>query len=139
VVAIEQIRTQAPAETPSAPAPKQKPPTRPLADLRFRTLIGEARRHPEEARQIICEAAKPMRERLLAYLRSAQKAGSVRRDLDLPPAIDAFTGMLLAGMLRRTALTQFLDYSVDEYVTTVVDLFLRGIATVVPERKRRVS
>ena len=42
MVAIEQIRTQAPAETPSAPAPKQKPPTRPLADLRFRTLIGEA-------------------------------------------------------------------------------------------------
>ena len=94
----------------------------------IRTLIGEARRHPEQARQFIYEAAKPMRERLTHYLRAAQKAGSVRRDLDIAPAIDAFTGMLLAGMLRRTALLQYLDYSADDYLDTVVELFLRGIA-----------
>ena len=104
----------------------------------IRTLIGEARRHPDHARQIICEAAKPMRERLLNYLRAAQKAGSVRRNLDVGPAVDAFTGMLLAGMLRRTALVQYLDYSVDDYLTTVVELFLRGIATpALSEKKRR--
>jgi AcrR family transcriptional regulator len=106
----------------------------------IRTLIGESRRHPEQARQLICEAAKPMRERLLAYLLAAQKAGSVRHPLDLAPAIDAFTGMLLAGMLRRTALPQYLDYSEDDYATTVVDLFLRGIAAPAsPEKKRRVA
>lgn len=104
----------------------------------IRTLIGEARQHPEEARQFICEAAKPMRERLTKYLRAAQKAGSVRRDFDIAPAIDAFTGMLLAGMLRRTALVQYLDYSADDYVATVVELFLRGIAVPASsERKRR--
>jgi AcrR family transcriptional regulator len=106
----------------------------------IRTLIGEARQHPEQARQFIYEAAKPMRERLTTYLRAAQKAGSVRRDLDIAPTIDAFTGMLLAGMLRRTALLQFLDYSADDYVTTVVDLFLRGIAAApVPTDKKRRS
>jgi AcrR family transcriptional regulator len=104
----------------------------------IRTLIGEARQHPEQARQMIYEAAKPMRERLTNYLRAAQKAGTVRRPLDLAPAVDAFTGMLLAGMLRRTALVQFLDYSEDEYITTVVELFLRGIAAPgTAEKKRR--
>jgi AcrR family transcriptional regulator len=104
----------------------------------IRTLIGEARSHPEQARQFIYEAAKPMRERLAKYLRVAQKAGSVRRDLDVAPAIDAFTGMLLAGMLRRTALVSYLDYSADDYLATVVELFLRGIAEPAsPEKKRR--
>ena len=105
----------------------------------IRTLIGEARQHPKQARQFIYEAAKPMRERLRNYLRAAQKAGSVRRDLDLAPAIDAFTGMLLAGMLRRTALLQFLDYSADNYLDTVVGLFLRGIAAPAPTGKKRRS
>jgi AcrR family transcriptional regulator len=94
----------------------------------IRTIIGEARRHPEQARQVICESARPMRERLLAYLRGAQKAGTVRRDLELEPVIDAFTGMLLSGMLRRTSPMKILDYSQDAYVTSCVDLFLRGIA-----------
>jgi len=94
----------------------------------IRTMIGEARRHPEEARQVICEAVRPMRERLIEYLRAAQKVGSVRRNLALGPAIDAFTGMLLSGMLRRTGLASYLDYSADDYVVNVVDLFLRGIA-----------
>ena len=78
-----------------------------------------------------------MKERLTHYLRGAQKAGSVRRDLDLPPAVDAFTGMLLAGMLRRTTFTDYLPYSEDDYVATVVDLFLRGIAAPTPVRKKR--
>jgi len=107
----------------------------------IRTLIGEARRHPEEARQVICEAARPMRERLINYLRAAQKTGLVRRDLELAPAIDAFTGMLLAGMLRRTALAQFFDYAEEDYLNTVVELFLRGIAAAAPapEKKRRTA
>ena len=103
----------------------------------IRTIIGEAKRHPEQARQVICESARPMKERLVAYLRGAQKAGAVRRDLVLEPAIDAFTGMLLAGMLRRTSPMKFLEYSQDEYVEGCIDLFLRGIAAPVPSPKSR--
>jgi AcrR family transcriptional regulator len=99
----------------------------------IRTIIGESRRNPEQARQVICESARPMRERLIAYLQTAQKAGAVREDLVLGPAIDAFTGMLLAGMLRRTGLKQ-VDYSQDEYVTSCVDLFVRGIAAPAPRQ-----
>lgn len=94
----------------------------------IRTIIGEAKRHPEQARQVMCEAGRSLRERLIDYLRAAQEAGSVRDDIELGPAIDAFTGMLMSGMLRRTSFKTYVDYSTDEYVQTVVDLFLRGIA-----------
>ena len=102
----------------------------------IRTIIGESRRHPEQARQVICESVKPMRERLTAYLAAAQEAGSVRRDLIIGPAIDAFTGMLLSGMLRRTGFKE-LDYSQEEYVNQCVDLFLRGIVLVTPAKTRK--
>jgi AcrR family transcriptional regulator len=105
----------------------------------IRTIIGEARRHPEQARQVMCEAGRAMREHLIEYLRAAQKAGSVRRDLELGPAIDSFTGMLLAGMLRRTGFAGYLDYSSDDYVTTVVDLFLRGITAPDADQRCRAS
>jgi hypothetical protein len=103
----------------------------------IRTIIGEARRHPEEAQKVMCEAGRALRERLINYLRAAQKNGSVRRDVALGPAIDCFTGMLLSGMLRRTGFPKSIDYSSEEYVTTVVELFLGGITAPVASKKRR--
>jgi AcrR family transcriptional regulator len=100
----------------------------------IRTLIGEAHRYPEAARQVISDSVQPMRRRLMEYLRAAQKAGSVRRDLEVAPAVDAFTGMLLSGMLRRTGAPKCLDYAQESFVTTCVELFLRGIAAPKPAR-----
>jgi AcrR family transcriptional regulator len=94
----------------------------------IRTIIGEAKRHPEQARQVMCEAGRSLREHLIEYLRAAQDAGTVRDDVELGPAIDAFTGMLMSGMLRRTGFKTYINYSADKYIRTVVDLFLRGIA-----------
>jgi len=94
----------------------------------IRTMMTEARRYPEQARQVICESVKPMREQLCAYLGVAQSKGLVRDDLSLQPMIDSFTGMLLAGMLRRTSQLKVLEYTQEEYVRTAIELFLRGIA-----------
>lgn len=94
----------------------------------IRTIITEGKRHPEQARQVICESTKPMRQKLISYLEAAQNAGAVRRDLDVEPMIDAFTGMLLAGMLRRTSPIKVIEYPQETYVDTCVDLFIRGIA-----------
>ena len=106
----------------------------------IRTMIGESQRNPEQAHQVICESVRPMRERLTAYLEAAQESGAVRRDLPVGPAIDAFTGMLLAGMLRRTSFKrQLLDYSQDDYVGNCVDLFVRGIAAPAKSSKSRRS
>jgi AcrR family transcriptional regulator len=95
----------------------------------IRTFIGEAKRHPEEAKQVIQEAAKPLREKLVAYLESSQKLGTVRVDLAPFPAVDMFTGMLLAGMLCRSAKFNQGSYSCEDYIETCVDIFVRGIST----------
>lgn len=93
----------------------------------IRTMIGEVRRYPEEARRVISEAARPLRESLAAVLRKAQKSGRARTDLSPTPAVDAFTGMLLSGMLRRTSYKEGLEYSQKEFVETCVQLFLAGV------------
>ncbi|MDZ8082625.1 MAG: TetR/AcrR family transcriptional regulator [Nostoc sp. DcaGUA01] len=94
----------------------------------IRTFIGEAKRHPEAARQVIEEAAKPLREKLIAYLQSGQRRGMVKADVDPFPAVDMFTGMLLAGMLCRTAKFNQGNYNCEEYIETCVDIFVRGIS-----------
>lgn len=103
----------------------------------IRTLLGETRRYPEQAKQVISDSVKPMKQRLTEYLQAAQNEGKVRRDVALAPAIDTFTGFLLAGMLRRTGGLKCLDYSQEEYVTTGVDLFVRGISTTTPAKSKR--
>jgi len=95
----------------------------------IRTFIGEAKRHPEAARQVIQEAAKPLREKLVAYLESSQRRGTVRADLEPFPAVDMFTGMLLAGMLCRSAKFNQGSYTCEDYIETCVDIFVRGIST----------
>jgi AcrR family transcriptional regulator len=94
----------------------------------IRTLIGESRRYPDAARQVIQDSVKPMRTRLVSCLRAAQESGTVRPDLAVEAAVDAFTGMLLSGMLRRTGSVCLLEYSQDDFVKGCVELFARGIA-----------
>ncbi|MBG1266932.1 TetR/AcrR family transcriptional regulator [Nostoc sp. WHI] len=95
----------------------------------IRTFIGEAKRHPEEAKQVIQEAAKLLGEQLVAYLQSSQKLGTVRADLEPFPAVDMFKGMLLAGMLCRSAKFNQGSYTCEDYIETCVDIFVRGIST----------
>ncbi|MBD0386449.1 MAG: TetR/AcrR family transcriptional regulator [Nostoc sp. C3-bin3] len=97
----------------------------------IRTFIGEAKRHPEAAKQVIQEAAKPLGEKLVAYLQSSQKRGTVKANLDPFPAVDMFTGMLLAGMLCRSAKFNQGSYSCDDYIETCVDIFVCGISATV--------
>lgn len=93
----------------------------------IRTFIGEAGRHPDASRHIVLEAARVLRERLIAYLVHLQEAGRVRIDVDPAIAIDQLTGLLLAGMLRRSFRES--DYSTEQYLDTCIDLIVRGIGT----------
>jgi AcrR family transcriptional regulator len=90
-----------------------------------RTFMGEMNRHLKLCRSLFVESGKPVRQKFIAYLQSAQKAGLVRKDLDPTTAVDALSGMLLAGALRRP-LTES-TYSNRRYVETCVELFLKGI------------
>jgi AcrR family transcriptional regulator len=90
-----------------------------------RTFMGELKRHLKLSRRLFVESAKASRQKFIAYLQAAQKAGLVRRDLDPVTAADALSGMLMAGALRRP-LTESI-YSNRRYVETCVELFLKGI------------
>jgi AcrR family transcriptional regulator len=91
----------------------------------IRTFYGEMHRHQELCRRLFVESSQSNRNRLIVYLRAAQKSGLVRRNLDIPTAADALTGMLLNGMMKRP-LTKS-QYSLERYVKTCLELFLRGI------------
>lgn len=93
-----------------------------------RTMVGEAHRHPEHARTIILDTVRPIRARFVQNLEAARAAGCVRQDVDLNIAVEAFTSMLLGGMLKITANCSE-GYTGDDYVAVCVDLFYAGIAT----------
>jgi len=95
----------------------------------IRTLIGEAKRHPQAASLMLYEANKSMREKLVVYLQKSQQKGTVSSDIDLKASVDSFTGMLLHGMLRFSDIPTTLDYSRQCYIETCVNLFVRGIST----------
>ncbi|AUT01893.1 TetR family transcriptional regulator [Nostoc sp. CENA543] len=93
----------------------------------IRTFIGEAKRNPEVARQILYDADQALREQLVTYLKKAQNKGKVRTDVDLRAAVDSFTGMLLYGMLRRGHATGTLGYSRACYIETCVQILLSSL------------
>lgn len=90
-----------------------------------RTFFGELNRYPKLGRRLFVEAARMKRNRFISYLRKAQKHQLVRRDVNLAMSVDALTGMLLAGALRRP----LLKYSASVYARTCTRIFLKGIRT----------
>jgi AcrR family transcriptional regulator len=90
-----------------------------------RTFIGELKRHLKLSRRLFVEGSKGSRLRFIDYLKSAQKAGLIRKDIDPVAATDAFGGMMMTGVLRRPLTESY--YSLDHYFDTCVDLFLKGI------------
>ncbi len=95
----------------------------------IRMFIGEAKRHPDAARQILHDTCQSLNEQLVRYLKKGQENGTVCPQLDLKPIVDMFTGMLLSGMLRRTATPTAQAYSSQCYIDNCVELFVRGIST----------
>ena len=75
---------------------------------------------------MIADVIRPMRERLVSILADAQKARVVRSDLNIECAFDAFKNTLCARMLVQGAYLPR-NYSNDAYISTVVEIFVRGI------------
>ena len=91
-----------------------------------RAFLAEGHALPKSMQTMIADVIRPVRERLVSILADAQKAGVVRSDLNVECALDALKNSLYAGMLREGAYFPR-SYSTDDYVATVVDIFLRGI------------
>ena len=81
---------------------------------------------PKSIQVLIADVICPLRERLISILADAQKGGVVRSDVDVEAALDAFNDALYAGMLLQGAYLPG-NYSTDAYISTVVEVFVRGI------------
>jgi AcrR family transcriptional regulator len=93
-----------------------------------RAFLAEAQVLPRSMQTMIADVIRPVRERLIFILTDAQKAGKVRSDLNVESALDAFKNSLYAGMLRQGAYLPR-NYTTETYISTVVDIFVRGIET----------
>ncbi len=81
---------------------------------------------PKSMQVLIADLICPVRERLIFILADAQKGGVVRSDVHVETALDAFNDALYAGMLLEGAYVPQ-NYSTDAYISTVVEIFVRGI------------
>jgi AcrR family transcriptional regulator len=81
---------------------------------------------PKSIQVLIADVICPVREGLISILADAQKGGVVRSDVDVEAALDAFNDALYAGMLLQGAYLPG-NYSPDAYISSVVEVFVRGI------------
>jgi AcrR family transcriptional regulator len=91
-----------------------------------RALIAEARLLPDSVREMILELINPLKQQLIARLSEAQEAGVVRKDVNLACAVDILRDALYSGMLARTGWGRR-SYSLEDYLDTLIDTFVRGI------------
>jgi len=94
----------------------------------IRILVGEAKRQPDYSRQMMIDSTRPTCERFANHLKQAIREGRMRSDLNPEIVVDAFTDMLLFGMLRETA-RWMPRYEADSYVQTCVSIFINGLAS----------
>jgi AcrR family transcriptional regulator len=91
-----------------------------------RAFLAEGQILPKSMQTMIADVIRPVRKRLIDLLADAQQAGVVRSDLNIECALDAFKNALYAGMLKQGGYFPS-DYSPDQYITTVAEIFVRGM------------
>jgi AcrR family transcriptional regulator len=89
-------------------------------------FLAEDHLWPKSMQAMIADVIRPVRERLVSILADAQKAGVVRSDLNIECALDAFKNALYVRMLLQGAYLRR-NYSNDAYISTVVEIFVRGM------------
>jgi AcrR family transcriptional regulator len=92
----------------------------------LRTILAH-RMHPRLTEEIVRQVIQPLRAKFIRYLTEGQRRGVIRATIELSPAVDAFTGMIFAAVLRSAVFSP--GYSRETYLATCVDLFLNGICS----------
>jgi len=92
-----------------------------------RALIGESRRRPTLAKELIGDVLEPFHRSLAAYLEQRKMDGLVRADLNPLAFAEVFTSSLMGGLLRRTSGLSELDRV--DWIRETVEIFVRGIQT----------
>ena len=90
-----------------------------------RAMIGESRRRPTLAKELIGDVLGPFHRSIAGYLDQRKQAGKVRADLNTMAFAEVFTSSLMGGLLRRTSGLSDLDR--DGWIRETVEIFARGI------------
>lgn len=91
-----------------------------------RAVIGESRRRPTLAKELIGNVLDPFHRSIAGYLEQYQQAGAVRPDLDTLAFAEVLTSALMGGLLRRSSGLSGMDR--DGWIRETVAIFVRGIA-----------
>jgi AcrR family transcriptional regulator len=90
-----------------------------------RAIIGEGRRRPTLAKELIGDVLEPFHRSIACYLDQRKKDGLVRETLDTMAFAEVFTSTLMGGLLRRTSGLSDLDR--DGWIRETVEILVRGI------------
>jgi len=90
-----------------------------------RAMIGESRRRPTLAKELIGNVLGPFHSSIAAYLEQHRQAGRVRADLDTMAFAEVLTSALMGGLLRRSSGLSALDR--DGWIRETVEIFVHGI------------
>lgn len=89
-----------------------------------RALIGESRRRPTLAKELIGDVLEPFHRNIAAYLEQRKRDGGVRADLNTMAFAEVLTSALMGGLLRRSSGLSALDR--DGWIRETVEIFVRG-------------
>ena len=92
-----------------------------------RAMIGESRRRPTLAKELIGDVLEPFHRSIACYLEQRKKAGLVREGLDTMAFAEVFTSTLMGGLLRRTSGLSELDR--DGWIRETVEILVHGIGS----------
>lgn len=90
-----------------------------------RALIGEGRRRPTLAKELIGDVLQPFHRSIASYLDQRKKDGLVRASLDTMAFAEVFTSTLMGGMLRRTSGLSEIDR--EGWIRETVNILTLGI------------
>jgi AcrR family transcriptional regulator len=90
-----------------------------------RAMIGESRRRPTLAKELIGNVLDPFHRSIADYLQQHQQDGKVRADLDTMAFAEVLTSALMGGLLRRGSGLSAMDR--DAWIRQTVTIFVRGI------------
>jgi AcrR family transcriptional regulator len=90
-----------------------------------RALIGEGRRRPTLAKELIGDVLEPFHRSIASYLEKGKKAGLVRKGVDGMAFAEVFTATLMGGLLRRSSGLSDLDR--EGWLNESVEILWRGI------------
>lgn len=92
-----------------------------------RALIGEGKRHPTLAKELIGDVLEPLHRHIADYLQNQKDQGRVKDTLNPVATAELFTATLMSGMLRRTS--GLSAFGSDEWIVNTAELFASGIKT----------